>query len=111
MRYTVYFIITSLFLISFGCTGIKSETKSLENQAMLVLVGKPWKYRKGVDVSIDDKINFTGEVVKPNKDRPKGEVYLIPTGSHLVILSYKGEIIYKKNIFISAQETRKIYLP
>ena len=111
MRYLVYVLITSLFLLSFGCTGIKSETKSLENQAMLVFVGKPWKYRKGIDVSIDDEINFTGEVVKPNKDRPKGEVYAIPTGSHLLVVSYMGETIYKKNIFISAQETRKIYLP
>ena len=66
---------------------------------------------KALDVIIDDKTTFKAEVNKANAKRPKGSVYAISTGKHLVTIKYNNEIIYSKQIFVSAQETKQIILP
>ena len=60
---------------------------------------------------IDDITAFKAEVNKDHADRPKGNVYAISTGTHTIIVTYKDNVIYKKQIFVSAQETKKILLP
>lgn len=105
-------LILSLLALSFsGCTGIKSTSSGLENEAFLEFIGDPDSYKNGVDVSIDDNSNFTANVNKDHKKRPKGTVYAIPTGKHILSVSYGNNVIYKKQIFVSAQETKKIMLP
>ncbi|MGB3344407.1 MAG: hypothetical protein WBA61_10875 [Aequorivita sp.] len=108
-------IIIVITLISFaaltGCTGVKSVTRGLENESFLELVGNPKNYKGGVDVNVDDKTTFKAEVNKDHQDRPKGMVYAISPGAHIVTLSYNNQVIYKQQIFISTQETKKITLP
>jgi len=111
MKHLTHIVIGALLIIFSGCTGIKTESHGLENKAMLQFIGRPGDYRKDLEVKIDDAMSFTGEVVKPHSERPKGKVYAIPTGMHLLTIRYQDEIIYKKKIFVSAQETKKIKLP
>ena len=114
-------VMTSLVLASCGTTGegLLSTARGLENESFLEFVGNASNYRGGVDVNIDGKVTFKAKVHNENEgynfkkaeiDRFKGEIYVISTGTHTIIVSYKGRIIYKKQIFISAQETKKIIL-
>lgn len=110
MKNIISLIAITLFLIS-GCTGVKSVSSGLENEAFLRIMGDRSKYSKEVTVSIDDEIEFQAEVSKLHSNRPKGEVYAISTGSHVVSVSFNGELVFRKKIFVSSQETRKIILP
>ncbi|MEI6062775.1 MAG: hypothetical protein WCR72_18880 [Bacteroidota bacterium] len=100
----------SLLLLS-SCGGIKTMSGGLENESFLEFLGNPSDYKGGVSVTIDDKTTFTAEVYKDKTTRVKGQVYAISTGTHTIAVSYNGKMLVKKQIFISAQETKKITLP
>jgi len=105
-------LVIAVGLISLtGCTGVKTLSTGLENESFLAFIGKPSNYNGGVDVNIDDKSTFNAEVNKDHADRLKGKVYSISTGTHIVTVTYNNNLIYKKQIFVSAQETKKIMLP
>ncbi|MEA3448545.1 MAG: hypothetical protein U9Q98_08890 [Bacteroidota bacterium] len=99
-----------LFFLS-GCTGVKTVSKGLENKSFIEFIGKPGNYPGGVDVTIDETKNFKAEVHKPGIKRPKGNIYAIATGKHVLTVKYNNEIIYNKQIFVSSQETKQISLP
>jgi len=103
------FTIGLMFLTS--CTGVKTLSTGLENETYLEFIGKPVDYKGGVDVNIDDKSTFKADVNKDHANRPKGKVYAISTGTHIITVSYNNIVIFKKKIFVSAQETKKIILP
>lgn len=107
----IIFLFTISLIVLAGCTGVKTVSTGLENESFLVFIGKPGNYSGGVDVTIDDKSTFKAEVVKDHADRPKGNVYAISTGKHVVTVSYNDNVIFKKQIFVSAQETKRIMLP
>lgn len=107
----ILFVFAMGLILFVGCTGTKSTSHALENESFLVFIGVPGNYHGGVEVNIDDKTKFTAEVVKDNADRPKGNVYAISTGTHIVTVTYNQVVILKKQIFISNQETKKIILP
>lgn len=107
----ILFVIAIGLIFLTGCTGVKTLTKGLENESFLEFIGKSSNYNGGVDVNIDDKSTFKSEVNKDHTDRPKGNVYAISTGTHVVTVSYNNNLIFKKKIFVSAQETKKIMLP
>lgn len=94
-----------------GCTGVKSLSSGLENESFLEFIGEPRKYPDGVSVTIDDKSAFTAEINKGVVGRQRGNVYAISTGVHLLTVSYRDNVIYRKQLFVSAQETKKIILP
>lgn len=98
-------------IILTNCTGVKTVTTGLENESFLEFIGKSNIYKDGVDITIDDKTTFKAEVNKDHTDRPKGKIYAISTGTHVVTVTYNNNVIFKKQIFISAQETKKIILP
>lgn len=110
MRNFISIVVFCLFLMT-GCTGVKSTTQGLENQSFLELVGTPRSYSNGVEVLVDKGTPFKAEVHKAGKKRPKGSVYAIPTGKHVVTVKYKGKVIYSRQIFVSAQETKLVVLP
>jgi len=103
------FAIGMLLLTS--CGGIKTISNGLENDAFLEFLGNPNDYKGGVNVAIDDKTTFNAEVYKDKTRRTKGQVYAISTGTHTISVSYNGKVLMKKQIFVSAQETKKITLP
>jgi hypothetical protein len=102
--------IALLCLLS-SCTGVRTLSKGLENEAFLEFVGSPGKYADGITVTVDENNTFTANVKKEHTDRPKGKVYAISTGQHNISVSYGNQVIYQKQIFVSAQETKQIILP
>lgn len=110
MKKTLSILAIGLVLFT-GCTGIKTVSRGLENESFVEFIGNPTKYSDGVDVSIDDKINFTAAVSRNHASSIKGKIYAIPTGQHIISISYKKNLIVQKQIFLSAQETKQIVLP
>lgn len=110
MKKLLIILAVGLFLIT-GCTGVKTMSKGLENQSFLEFVGSPSNYSGGVDIIVDETITFKAKVHKANAKRPKGDVYAISTGKHTLKVKYNNEVIFSKQIFVSAQETKQIVLP
>jgi hypothetical protein len=104
------FIAISLILLT-SCGGIKTSSSGLERESFLEFIGNPGNYSDGVEVSVDNKPTFKAEVFNDKATRIKGKVYAITPGQHIVSVTYKNNVIYKKRIFLSTQETKKILLP
>ena len=111
MKNMIFTIAISLIFLTSCRTGLKTTAIGIENEAFLEFIGTPDNYIGGVDVNLDDKNTFKGEVNKDHADRPKGKVFAIATGNHLLTVSYNSKVIYKKQIFVSSQETKRIILP
>ena len=110
MNNIIYTIVIGLIFLT-SCTGLKTSSTGLENEAFIEFIGTLSNYRGGVDVNLDDINTFKGEVNKDHADRPKGNIYAISTGNHSITVSYNSKVIFKKQIFVSSQETKKIMLP
>jgi len=104
-------IITIGILFLTACTGVRTASRGLENESFLEFIGNPDNYSGGVEVMLDDKAPFIAEVGNDNAGRVKGKVYAISTGKHIVKVTYKNNVLVKKQIFVSAQETKMIVLP
>jgi len=98
-----------LILVS-SCTGLKSTTRGIENESYIEIYGDLSKYDKGVLVQVDESTPFVAQVTKPHPDRPKGITYAISPGKHIVSVSFNNVVVYKKQVFLSSQETLKIDL-
>ena len=109
MKNILFAIVVGLAFLA-SCTGVKTSSRGLENEAFIQVIGNPDNFSGGVDVNIDNKVFFKAEVVAPNQETPKGKVYAISTGSHVISVSYNNKLLYQKNIFISNQETKRIEL-
>ncbi len=94
MKNLILVLVTGLIFLA-GCTGVKTTATGLNNEAFLEFIGKPNNYKEGLDVTIDDKNTFKAEVNKAHSDRPKGKVYAISTGKHIVTVSYNNNVIFK----------------
>jgi len=101
----------SFLLLLLGCAGTKSTHGGLENEAFLDIVGTQRNYVGGVTVILDDKISFKAEVNDPAANTPRGKTYAIASGNRVVAVQYNGKDLYRKQIFVSAQETRRIAIP
>lgn len=99
------------FLLLSSCTGVKTASSGLENESYLVFIGDQSKYSGSIEVDIDNNTTFNAEVTNNKTSNIKNNVYAIATGTHTITVNYKNNVVYKKQIFISAQETRKIILP
>lgn len=110
MKKALSILAIGLFILT-GCTGVKTVSAGLENESFLEFIGNPSSYIGGIEVNLDDKSNFIAEVGNANAARVKGKVYAISTGKHIITISYKNNVIVKKQIFVSAQETKKLLLP
>lgn len=105
-------IIASIGLLMLvGCTTVKTASTGLPNEAYLEIIGTPSQYIGGVDVQIDDALSFNAKVYNDKVTRTKGKVYAIPTGKHTITVSHNNNVLVKQQIFVSAQETKKIILP
>lgn len=109
MKNFKYLILISFILIT-SCGGIKTKSTGLENEAFLEFVGPSGSYQNGVDVILDGKTSFKAIVHKDKVGYMKGEVYAIPTGTHALKVSYSGQVVYEKQIFVASQETKTIVL-
>jgi hypothetical protein len=103
----IILLLITIALVLTSC-GSLSIARGLENDAFLEFVGTVPEYRDGVDVNIDGISYFKARVY--NVDNLEGDVYAISAGKHTVTVSYNGIVIYKKKIFVSSQETKRIIL-
>jgi len=110
MKKNIFIITISLILLS-GCAMVNTSSSGMPKESFLEFIGSPEMYKGGVDVIVDDKIQFKAEVFNNHPDRTKGKVYSISTGKHTVSVSFNSNVIYNQKIFLSSQETRIIELP
>lgn len=110
MKKNIFILAITIIMLS-GCAMVNTSTSGLANESFLEFIGNPKTYKGGVDVTIDEKKTFKAEVFNREPDRTKGKVYAIPTGKHVVTVIFNNTVIYKQQIFLSTQETRKVELP
>ncbi len=109
MKTFIGFIAVS-FIFLYSCNSLKSSTSGKENEAFLEFIGNASDYPGGINVNLDDNNNFIAILNKDRIHSIKATVYSIPTGTHTVTVTFNNQVILKKQIFVSNQETRKITL-
>ena len=97
-----------LFAAGISCTAVRESAQGRENESYLEFVGPSNKYKDGLTVQVDDNTPFNALVNKEGSRGPKRKLYAISPGRHLIQVSFNGQLLYKQEIFLSAQETRKI---
>jgi hypothetical protein len=81
--------------------------------AYLVFVGPKATYGNGsklVQVDVDGT-KFDAKVVKPKTANRKGVQYGVATGQRNLTVTFEGQTVYSKKLFLSSQETKIITLP
>jgi hypothetical protein len=110
MRKAIILLVGSVLMLTSACTGLQTVTKGLENQAFIQVMGDRDTYSEEVTVVLDGETTFTAEVNKMGTSIPKGTVYAISTGKHFIEVKHRNRVVYSKQIFVSAQETKQIIL-
>jgi len=90
-----------------------AQQSGKEDLAYLVFVGPLQTYGNGskpVQVDVDGT-KFDAKVVKPKTANRKGTQYGVATGRRNVTVTFNGQTIYQKQLFLSSQETKIINLP
>lgn len=115
MKTKVLFALIALACLLAGCKANYpvAQQSGKEDMAYLVFVGPLQTYGNGskpVQVDIDG-IKFDAKVVKPKTANRKGTQYGVATGRRNLTVSFNGQTIYQKQLFLSSQETKIINLP
>lgn len=115
MKIKALFLTVLAALLLVGCKSnypVAQQTGK-EDISYLFFVGPKEIYGDGqfpVQVKVDDT-QFDAKVVKPKTANRKGVQYAIAPGRRQLTVSFKGQVIYQKQIFLSPQETKTIELP
>ncbi len=111
-------VLFSLLVIACLMVGCKAnypvaQQSGKDDMAYLVFVGPLKTYGNGskpVQVDVDGK-RFDAKVVKPKIANRKGTQYGVATGRRSITVTFNGQIVYQKQLFLSSQETKIINLP
>ena len=109
-------ILFAALLIGSLLAGCKSsvpvaQQSGKEDMAYLVFVGPLATYGgKTVQVNVDGN-TFDAKVVKPKVANRKGTQYGVATGRRNIVVTFEGNTIYSKQLFLSTQQTKTITLP
>lgn len=88
-----------------------AQQSGKEDIAYLLLVSNGGTYNnKTVQVSVDGQ-TFDAVVVKQKTSNRRGTQYTAPTGSHQLTVTFNGQTIYNKKVFLSTQQVKRIELP
>jgi hypothetical protein len=109
MKKIIFITLSLIFATS--CEITKTSSSGIENQAFLLIVGTTSNYPNGVEVILDEKTRFIGEVQKDYMRVKDVRLYGISTGRHDVSIMHNNQVLYKKTIFVTSQQTKKIILP
>ncbi len=109
-KYIALLLVCICALFTSCKVGSYSQERGLPDQAYLLFVANE-SYDGEVQVTIDNHTTFNAKVLKEKKGTIKGNTYAIAKGKRSLKVSYNGNVIYEKEIFVSAQETKKIQLP
>lgn len=81
------------------------------NVGYLLFTSKKMYVNKPVEVNINNgETVFTAKLIKFAKSKSNGTSYQISTGKKSIVVSNKGEILYKGTIMLYPQETKVINL-
>jgi hypothetical protein len=107
------FLVFGLLVLLTSCSHVRTLSTGISNEGFIELLysTSDQKYDGGVDVTIDDKAPFKAVVNKDKAKSSKGNIYAISNGTHMISVAYKGQLLYKKQVFVSSQQTIKIKLP
>lgn len=89
-----------------------AQQSGKEDMAYLVFVGPEQTYGNGsklIQVDVDGT-QFDAKVVKPKTANRKGVQYGVGTGRKKITITFNGQTIYQKQLFLSSQETKIITL-
>ena len=107
-----------IFALTCLLVGCKSsfpvpQQSGKEDMAYLVFVGPLKTYGNGSKpVMVDvDGTKFEAKVVKPKTANRKGTQYGVATGKRNITVTFNGQTIYQKQLFLSSQQTKIINLP
>ena len=115
MKARVLFLLIAVASLLAGCkTKYPVAMQSgKEDIAYLLFVGPLKTYGNGsrpVQVDVDGK-KFDAKVVKPKTANRKGTQYGVATGRRNITVTFNGQTVYQKQLFLSSQETKIINLP
>ena len=115
MKKRILFTLLIVVSLLVGCKSSfpVAQQTGKEDMAYLVFVGPQQTYGNGskpVQVDVDGK-QFDAKVVKPKTANRKGTQYGVATGRRNVTVTFNGQTIYQKQLFLSSQETKIITLP
>ena len=108
----LFFAIIAILCFS-GCGKHMYSTMSSgkENQSFVIVLRQEQNYPSGVTVVVDDKEHFTVEKVFKMKFQRKARPVVITPGKHSIQVLFEGKELYRDEIFIGLQETKKVILP
>ncbi|BEH00005.1 hypothetical protein [Bacteroides sedimenti] len=109
-KHIALFILCICALLTSCKVGNYSQERGLPDQAYLLFVANE-AYEGEVQVTVDNETTFNAKVIKEKKGTIKRDLYAIAKGKRYIKVSYNGKVIYEREIFVSAQETKKIQLP
>lgn len=115
MKAKVLFSLIAIICLMAGCKANYpvAQQSGKEDMAYLVFVGPLKTYDNGsktVQVDVDGN-RFEAKVVKPKTANRKGTQYGVATGRRSITVTFNGQIVYQKQLFLSSQETKIINLP
>ena len=115
MKARVLFLLIAVASLLAGCkTKYPVAMQSgKEDIAYILFVGPLKTYGNGsrpVQVDVDGK-KFDAKVVKPKTANRKGTQYGVATGRRNITVTFNGQTVYQKQLFLSSQETKIINLP
>lgn len=106
-------VLFALPLMLVGCKANfpVAQQSGKEDIAYLLFVSGKEYAGKEVQVTVDNGQPFTAKVIKQKKANRRGAQYGIGTGNRNLKVTYDGNTIYLKKIFVSTQEVKQIILP
>lgn len=113
MNTKILFATLAVVCLMVGCKSNfpVAQQSGKEDMAYLVFVGpRGFSGSKTVQVDVDGT-TFDAKVIKPKTANRKGKQYGVATGRRNIVVKYKGDVIYRKQLFLSSQETKTITLP
>lgn len=113
MRKLLFTVCLTAIVILCGCKANYpvAQESGKEDIAYLIFVSSSDSKNKNVNVSVDDKNTFQAKTVKSRKSNRRGTQYSVQTGKRKVKVTFEGQTLYDKYVFLSPQETKVITLP
>ncbi len=107
----IFVVLPLLFLSGCKSSYPVAQESGKEDMGYLLFVSDKQYAGKDVQVTVDGTTQFTAKVVKGKKSNYHGNQYGISTGNRALKVTYRGQTLYQKRIFISTQEVKQIILP
>lgn len=113
MKKTLFIMVCVAATILCGCKANYpvAQQSGEDDISYLLFVSTSDSRNKNVSVTVDNKTTFTARTVKSRKANRRGTRYSVQPGKRHLKVTYEGNTLYDRTVFLSPQETKKITLP